>query len=298
MRNRFSWGYVRNLILFTASIFLAGGLFIILYLSYQSAYSYTHPTRVQQGENDNPSHFDIPYQVEELITKDGITLDAWYTPSQNGAAVLVLHGYAGRRSTQMHSLIARHGYGVLSWDARAHGQSQGEICTFGYYESRLDVQAALDFLASEPDIEHIGAFGESMGAATLIMATAEHPQIEALIADSAFAAIQDMLSEVAPHPIFQPFIRFFAERETQLKMDNLRPVDVISKISPRAVFIIHGDSDQTVPPDSALRLFEASGEPKQLWVEPGIEHMATFAAKPEEYEQRVIAFLDQYLLGK
>jgi uncharacterized protein len=298
MKYGFNRRYWRNLFVFALSIFLAGGIFVVLFFSYQGAYSYTHPNRVRRQTGDNPSRFGIPFQTLELTTKDDIKLAAWYTPTQNGALVLVLHGYAGSRSAQMHSLFARHGFGVLSWDARAHGESQGEVCTFGYRESRFDVQAALEFVDSLADIEHIAAFGESMGAATLIQATADHPQIEALIADSAFAAIEDMLARVVPSPLLQPGIKFFVENETQLEMDDLRPVDVITRISPRPIFIIQGDSDQTVPPDSALRLFQASGEPKRLWVEEGVGHVGTFAAMPQEYEQRLVGFLDQYLLGK
>jgi uncharacterized protein len=298
MKDDINRRYWRNLLTFTVSILLSGGLFVVLFFSYQGANSYTHPNRVRRQTGDNPTQFGIPFQTLELTTHDDIKLAAWYTPTQNGALVLVLHGYAGNRSAQMHSLFARHGYGVLSWDARAHGESQGELCTFGYQESRLDVQAALEFVSAQTNVEHIAAFGESMGAATLIQATADHPQIEALIADSAFATIEDMLAKVVPSPIFQPGIKYFVEKETQLKMDDLRPVDAIEKISPRPVFIIQGGSDQTVPPDSALRLYQASGEPKQLWIEEGIGHVGTFSAMPQEYEQRVIAFIDEYLLDQ
>ena len=294
--NRFSdWRYWRNLFIFSLGVVILGALFVLIRFGYQGAQSYAHPHRYQREMGDDPSQFDVQFQSTTLMTEDGIELSAWYTPSQNEAIILVAHGYGGVRSALRHSFFAWHGYGVISWDARAHGVSGGDLVTWGYYE-RADVKAALDYaLSIDPDLK-VGAFGESMGAATVLLAAAEQPQIQAVIADSAFAAIGDMIHIVSPYPIFRPFIQFFAERETGLKVDSLRPVDAIQHISPRPVFIIQGQADQTVPPDSAQHLFDAAGEPKILWTEPDIGHVGMLTAFPDVYDERVIAFFDQYLL--
>ncbi|MBM3146111.1 MAG: alpha/beta fold hydrolase [Chloroflexi bacterium] len=289
------WRYWLNLLTFTLGIALLGTLFVLIHFGYQGAQSYTHPQRYQRAIGDDPSQFDIEFRSITLTTEDGIELAAWYTPSQNGAVILAAHGYAGGRSAQMHALFARHGYGVISWDARAHGESGGDLCTWGYYERR-DVETALDYALSAEDVRYVGAFGESMGAATILLAAAYQPKIQAVVADSAFATLEDMIHVVIPHPIFRPFIQFFAERETGLTADDLRPVDAIQHISPRPVFIIQGEADETVPPESALRLYEAAGEPRQHWIESGVGHVSMFMAYPEEYETRVIRFFDEYLL--
>lgn len=85
-------------------------------------------------------------------------------------------------------MLAREEYGVLAWDARAHGESDGEISTLGYKEV-LDVKAALDFALAQPEIKHVGAWGGSIGGATMIRAAAEFPQIEALVVDSSFSSV-------------------------------------------------------------------------------------------------------------
>ena len=195
--------YWRNLIAFTLGIALLGTLFVLIRFGYQGAQSYAHPHRYQRETGDDPSQFDVEYQTITLTTEDGIDLAAWYTPSQNGAVILVAHGYAGGRSALMHSFFAWHDYGVISWDARAHGESEGDMVTWGYYE-QLDVIAASDYALSADPLLNIGAFGESMGAATVLIAAADQPQIQAVVADSAFAAIGDMIHVVSPYPIFQP----------------------------------------------------------------------------------------------
>ena len=108
--------------------------------------------------------FNIPYQSIDLITEDGIRLSAWYTPPRNGAVILLAHGYGDNRPEWVHELLAKKGYGVLAWDARAHGESDGEISTIGYLEV-LDVKAALKYVLAQLDVKHVGAWGGSMGGA-------------------------------------------------------------------------------------------------------------------------------------
>src|SRR5262245_29300058 len=108
---------------------------------------------------------NIEYHYVDLIKEDEIRLAAWYTPPHNGAVILLAHGYGDNRPEWIHALLAKKGYGVLSWDARAHGESGGEISTIGYLEV-LDVRAALDFALTQSGVEHVGAWGGSMGGAT------------------------------------------------------------------------------------------------------------------------------------
>jgi fermentation-respiration switch protein FrsA (DUF1100 family) len=291
--NRSRLRYWLNLTAITVLSFSLAFFILTLYMSNRWVQSYLHPARnIPTGawlvENN------IPYQEVELTTRDGIKLEAWYTPPQNNAVILVAHGYNGNRPENIYGLFARHGYGVLAWDFRAHGQSGGDISTLGYYE-QLDVEAALDYALSQPDVEHIDAWGGSMGGSTVILTAAKRPEIEALISDSAFPALEDVMKLNTPVKIMQPFVIFFGEWLSGSKIDQVRPVDEIGKISPRAVFVIDGWKDAAAAMNSPYRLFDAAGEPKQLWVEEGVPHLAMYENNPVEYEKRVISFLDEYL---
>jgi uncharacterized protein len=186
---------------------------------------------------------------------------------------------------------------VLAWDFRGHGGSGDETVTLGYHET-LDVEAALAYALSRPEVEHIGGWGGSMGAVTMIRATAQYLQIEALVADSPFVTLEDELDLRVPVPLLNPLVRAFAESETGLHLDMVRPVDDIGRINPRPVFIIQGMGDTMVPPDSAERLYAAAGDPRELWIEPGVPHLNMYAYYRERYTKRVIKFFDTYLLGK
>jgi fermentation-respiration switch protein FrsA (DUF1100 family) len=237
---------------------------------------------------------NIPYQEVELTTKDGIKLAAWYTAPQNNVVILVAHGYNGNRPENIYAMLAENGYGVLAWDFRAHGQSGGDICSLGYYE-QLDVEAALDYALSQPDVKHVGAWGGSMGGATVILTAAQRPEIEAVVSDSAFPTLEDVMKINTPIKVMQPFVLFFGARLSGSKIDQVRPVDEIAKISPRAVFIIDGWDGAAIAMNSPYRLFDAAGEPKQLWVEDGVPHLAMYENDPANYEKKVIGFLDEHL---
>jgi fermentation-respiration switch protein FrsA (DUF1100 family) len=291
------WRYWRNLSLFGLCALVIGVLGALAHFTYQGAMTFVHPPRLTREPGETPARFGVPYQDVTLVTGDGLKLSAWYTTPENGAMILVAHGHGGIRWDEMHALFARHGYGVLSWDFRAHGESEGEVATLGYYEA-LDVEAALDFCLAQPGVEWVGAWGGSMGGAATIEATTRRDEIEALVIDSTFYSLEAVLEQAVTVPALRPGIRFFAERETGLNADLVEPVERIGLISPRPVFLIQGEADSTAPPDSARRLYDAAGEPRTLWTEPGIEHVGMHDAFPEEYERRVIAFFDQARLGK
>jgi len=286
--------YWRHLGLFGLGTVIVGLLILIvaiMHLSYRSAYRYVHPLRTRHIDDETPARFGIPYQDVALHTNDGLVLKAWYTIPANGAMILVAHGYSGHRWDEMHAFFARHGYGVLSWDFRANGESEGELCTVGYEEA-LDVEAALDFALVQDGVDWVGAFGYSMGGVAIIEASARRPEIQAIVADSSFYSLEAQLAKAVPVAPLRPLIRFFAERETKISVDLLRPVDRIGWISPRPVMVIQGMSDTVIPVESAQRLYDAAGEPRTVWIEPDVEHCGMREVFPDEYERRVIAFFD------
>jgi fermentation-respiration switch protein FrsA (DUF1100 family) len=286
--------YIFNVLGATAAALVFFCLAGLLWLSHQQAHAYLHPRRLAPPNGEYLTRAGIPYQEVTLLTSDGLRLSAWYTAPQNGSLILVAHGYGDRRSEEFYALFAQHGYGVIAWDFRGHGSSDGELVTLGYFET-LDVEAALDFALAQPGVKHIGGWGGSMGAATMIRAAAIHPEIEALVADSAFTTLNDELNLRVPFPILNPLIRYFAESESGLGLEAVRPIDDIGQIAPRPVLLIQGLDDGMVPPDSVQRLYAEAGEPRQLWTEPGVPHLNMFAYFRTRYTKRVIKFFDTYL---
>jgi len=290
----FRWQYWARLLFVAVISLLVTSAGIFIWFSYRQAMNYLHPAR-NTASGALLQANGIEFQEIELLTEDNVKLSAWYTPPKNGVVILVAHGYGDKRIETFHALFAGHGYGVVAWDFRAHGESEGAFCSLGYYEV-LDVKAALDFALAQPGVAHVGGWGGSMGAVTMIRAAAQYPEIEALVADSPFAALEDEMDLRIPFPIMRSLIRFFAERESGVTLDLVRPVDEIASISPRPVFLIQGLGDGMVPPDSAQRLYDAASEPRQLWLENDVPHLNMYAYYKTRYTKRVIKFFDEYLL--
>jgi len=263
--------------------------------SYNNALDYVHPRRLQSPSGEELLARGIEYQDIELLTLDGVRLSVWYTPPKNGVVILVAHGHAAVRPIDFYLLFAEQGYGVLAWDFRGHGASEGDTVTFGYTETR-DVEAALDFVLAQPDVERVGAWGGSMGAVSVILTAAHRPEIEAIIVDSPFATLEDELKHQVPIWGLRELIRFFAERETGMSVDLVRPLEVIGSISPRPVFIIQGMGDMRIPQDSAQRLYDAAGEPRWLWTEAEPVHMNMYAYYRVRYLKKASKFLREFLL--
>ena len=89
-----------------------------------------------------------------------------YVPSKNGAAVMVAFG---RKGTQRPArMLARHGYGVLIFDRRGEGESDGDPNPYALERRRADLLAAVEILKRRPDVEpdRIGGLGLSVGGET------------------------------------------------------------------------------------------------------------------------------------
>lgn len=252
------------------------------------------------------AQWNMAYENISLTAADGTKLAAWYIPSQNGASVILVHGFKNNRADMLNeaAMLEKNGYGSILIALRAHDASEGEVITFGKYEVQ-DLEAAYQYLLTRDDVdpERIGIIGNSMGANVTILFAADQPQVKAVVANSSFASLQDevavgveQLLGLPPFP-FAPMVQFFAEQETGLRASEIAADERIDEISPRPILIMHGGADTLVPSWNGQRLYDAANEPKELWFEAGTGHTGFDTGHPEEYERRVIALFNEYLLG-
>ena len=286
---------IRSILTFTAKAIAILAVLTII-IGFVEVNNALHPPRIIPPGNTLREE-NIPYQYIDLITEDGVRLAAWYTPPRKGAVILLAHGYGDNRPEWIHALLAKKGYGVLSWDARAHGESDGEISTIGYLEV-LDVKAALEYALAQPDVFHVGAWGGSMGGATLIRAAADFPEIEAVFIDSSFASLDEEFDFLVPYPLINPLAKVLTQIQTGINLNEINPLNDIAKISPRPVYIVHGTGDVVAPPDAGMKLYEAANEPRFLWEAEDVGHMLIYLDNPRRYKNRLIGFFNEWLLGK
>jgi uncharacterized protein len=157
------WRYTRRVL---AALGILLGLIFVLYPLAQS-YVVTHAGRAFVP----PENLGAAYEDVSFTTGDGLRLVGWYVPSRNGAAVI---SFPGRKGPQKPArLLARHGYGVLLFDRRGEGESEGDPNLLGWQGTR-DIEAAVAYLESRPDVdaERIGGLGLSVGGEMMLQEAA------------------------------------------------------------------------------------------------------------------------------
>jgi uncharacterized protein len=267
----------------------------------------TAPMDTRDLPEETPANYNMPFADVTVTSVDGLKLVGWFVPSQNGAVVILQHGYKSTREELLNEaeMLYRHGYGLLLTTVRAHDYSEGEMITFGMREVQ-DMDAWYQYLLTRDDIDtnRIGMLGNSFGGMLVIQYAAQNENIKAVVADSAFSSLNDTISTSVtyftdlPAFPFAPLIVYWAERETGFKLKDIDATKWVAKISPRPVFLMQGGADAAISANSGQRLYDAAGEPKELWFEPNLGHVDFDSARADEFERRVVEFFDYYLLDK
>jgi len=229
-------------------------------------------------------------------------LSGWIVPAEQPKAVLLLcHGIdsAAHAMLAKAALFARNGFTCLLFDFRGTGRSGGEYVTLGHHESE-DVLGAVAFIESQPELNSlpIMCLGESMGGSAVIRAAAVCESIRAVVSESTYATLADALYQRL-RPL-GPFAKRVADRchtigieKYDLCIADVSPVQVIERIAPRPVLLIHDNLDVLLPRVETDRLYAAAGEPKERWDVPYAPHTFAFMVAPRDYERRVVDFLDR-----
>lgn len=285
--------YVRRLLLAVGAF--AATSFVLFPLSL--SYVFTHAARAVVPR----AELGAAYEQVTFTTSDGLRLRGWYVPSRNRAAVIA---FPGRKGPQKQArMLVRHGYGVLLFDRRGEGESEGDPNAFGW-SGEKDLNAAVDFLQSRVDVDRdrIGGIGLSVGGEMLLQAAAESDGLEAVVSDGAGArSIREDLARPGAAKWQELPTSLVITAGTALFSNHAPPPNLkslVARIAPRSVFFIYGERDQPNVIELTPTYYAAAGEPKAVWQVAGASHTGGIVAHPREYERRVIAFFDHTLLAK
>lgn len=286
------WRHARRLLLAAAAVVAAYLVLFPLALTY----IFTHSARAAVPA----ASLGAAYEKVTFRTSDGLTLHGWYVPSRNGAAVI---SAPGRTDSQKPArMLVRHGYGVLLFDRRGEGESEGDPNIFGWGAEK-DLNAAVAFLRTRADIDRnrIGGIGLSVGGETLLQAAAQSDGLRAIVSDGAGSrSIREDLArpgtakweEVPATLVMTLGTAIFSNQAPPPELGSL-----VGRIAPRPVLFIYGEHDQSNVVDLTPRYYALAGEPKALWRIPGAAHTGGVDTNPREYERRIIAFFDNALLS-
>jgi hypothetical protein len=280
--------YTRRALLAVA--WVLGGYFVLFPLSL--SYGFTHTARL-----DTPSgNLGAPYLPVSFQSRDGLRLDGWFVRPRNGAAVIV---YPGKKGTQRHArMLVRHGYGVLVFDRRGEGTSEGDPNALGWGFDD-DLRGAIAYLRGRDDVDsnRIGGLGLSVGGEAFLQTAAETTALGAVVSEGAgYRSVREnalrMSLRKAPEVAFTGMMTAgTAVFSNRLPPPNIKTL--VGRIESTPVFFIYatkGAGGEDNNPD----YYEATPGAKQIW-KIDTSHTHGLSARPKEYERRVVGFYDRAL---
>lgn len=230
-----------------------------------AAYALLHPLRRLPADISDRPHDTLSLHV------NGVRLAGWRFPAQapRRSTLVYLHGVGDNRASAI-GIAERFtplGFDVVAYDSRAHGQSTGEVCTYGFFE-REDLKAIVRELP-----QPVVLMGHSLGAAVALQTAAETP-VAAVVAAETFSDLRTVASERAPRILTPGVVRLafgLAEARGRFRVDDVSPVRAAARIS-APVFLIHGADDIATPPSHSRRVYDSLRGPRQLLLIEGAGH--------------------------
>jgi uncharacterized protein len=273
---------------------LAGAMSVAAY----TAYTINGPRRrATVGYTFSPFEVNVDHESVSFRTEDGVTIRGWwFARPESSSVVIALTGHRGEKSDLLgiSSGLWRAGYNVLLFDYRGCGESDHGVQSLAHHELR-DARAAVRYVRERMPDARLGVIGYSMGAAIAIRLAAAEPWIRAVVADSPFATMRDVIAHAYQRRRMptRPLLDL-ADALTRWRygypFEAVRPLDVVSHIAPRPLLLIHGTADPVIPVEHSRRLYESAGEPKELWEFEGVAHCGGYFVDRSAYVARVAEF--------
>ncbi|MCI5744750.1 MAG: alpha/beta hydrolase [Erysipelotrichaceae bacterium] len=294
-------------------IFIILGIILIIVLLYIfiSMYLTKFLSYPKKHDNQWALNFDIEKglipkdmsylkrQEIKIVARDGQIIEGDFSPHENQKGIIILaHGYTWTREgcLKYAQFLYKHGYSIFLFDERSHGKSKYEYTTMGYLESKdiCDIVAYLRKVYGEEVV--IGLHGESMGAASVMMALGQNINVQFAIEDCGYASLKELIKyklKCMHLPvIFCYGSNFFLKRFEKYHLEDVNPADEASK-SNIPLLIIHGNEDDFVPFKDSKVIYEKNKNHATLYVANGAKHAQSYEVDPLQYEKVVIDFINK-----
>jgi len=255
------------------AISIASVLIIISYACSLIITSY----RTFTPQDQSPEDFGLKFESFNVQVEQNVNLSCWFIPAETEKAVLIVsHGVADGKSGLLHCVLPflKSGFSLVMYDLRHHGESGGEFCTLGFYETK-DLLALTDFVKKKYAHEKpLFYWGFSLGATISILAAAQKSDVKAVVARSPFINIRSVVKHYALKFYYMPYwpVIPLALKLFEWKTGaNVNEVDILrysDKLKNIPILLIGSDNDKQVPLKWLETLRRNIGDSTELLVGP------------------------------
>jgi alpha-beta hydrolase superfamily lysophospholipase len=254
----------------------------------------------QSRVGDAPA--DLRAEAVSFHSGPDTIVKGWWCPVEGShGIVLLLPGIRANRLSMVERARFLRGadYSTLLIDLQGTGETQGTHVTFGWRESR-DVLSAVAFLKQKAPAQPIAIIGSSLGGAAALFAIPEL-KVNALVLEAVYPSIgaatrNRMQKYLGPIGVaLTPLLLWQLQPRLGIDARDLRPIDRIG-LADCPLLVISGEKDRNTCLTDTRELFSAAaGGRKELWIVPNAGHVDLHEAAPQEYERRVLGFLEKAL---
>ena len=295
-----------------ALLFLLGLVFLFVFgwvPYYLAGIATTRRFQFPDKENAGltPASFELASEDVDFASPDGVPLKGWWVPTKDarGNAVLV-HGLNRSRIEMVKKapFLHAHGWNVLLFDLRHHGESGGTTTTFGQRE-KDDLRSAVAFARGKADLPMV-TWGVSLGGATVVLNAAEDTTIAGVVCDSSYRSLRDTVGHhvalvrhfrwwlaIVPSWPVADEVLFWMGRRGGFDVDADDVKAAASRLQGRPALFVANSEDQRMPKEIAFELQAAAGERAQVLIVPGKSHGGAWRDGTAAYEAAVADLLEQ-----
>jgi len=301
---------VKRVLLTACAVIVIGCLAFYVVIEHVLPYSPIKPHRITHAEIVNivhgdptPELFELRAEQLNITVDDSMGLKGWFIhadSSHPSGTVLVLHGIASCKEAMLPTAktFVRAGFNCILFDMRAHGESGGQYCSFGYYEKR-DVSRYIDSALARfgPAVGPVAVMGGSLGAAVALQAMAADRRIVCGVVESPFATLREVVFDYMKRMSGIP-VRWISDhmltRSGEIAgfpVDSVRPEESARHII-QPVMVVHGLLDQHISPEYGKRVYQNLASQEKEWVPvAAASHFNIASVGGEAYKRQIVGFM-------
>ncbi len=292
---------MKYILVFSILLLLIIG-FIIVHIA--APYVVLQPPRV--NGNITPQQFGLKHELVNIEVAPNLDLNGYWLQTTIDTArgiIIFAHGVGGCKESYLGvaQKLANRGIESILVDSRAHGESEGEFCTYGFYESQ-DISKIIDYIQTKQPNLPIGIWGSSMGGAIGILALAKDKRLQFGLIQSTFTELEQIVFDYKKRILKGIGVRFLSnyvlERAGEIANFNpqkVQPIEAVKHIE-QPVIIAHGDADKNITYQYSQQLFDQlKAVEKEFYLVKNGGHVGLWDAGGSTFEDKMMGFIERQL---
>ncbi len=276
----------------------------LIALHFVVPYLVLKPVRVN-GEI-TPKHFGLAAENLNIEVEPNLHLKGYWTKSKTDTVrgiIIFAHGVGGCKESYIGvaAKLAERGIETILVDSRAHGQSEGAFCTYGFYE-REDISKIINFIQTRQPDTPIGLWGSSMGGAIGLMALAKDKRLKFGLIQSTFTDLHQIVFDYKKRLMkgfgSQFMVDYVLKRAGKIANFNpheVRPIAAVKNIE-QPIIIAHGDVDENISYQYGQQLFDnLKSTDKEFYLVENGGHVGLWDAGGPVFEEKMLGFIERQL---